>query len=61
MQAGRGKGRCVADVGGDELQQEGRRGWWCWWSPWQEPVAVKEGFAEWLDPWGGEYIRRGRS
>ena len=27
----------------------------------QEPVAVKEGFAEWLDPWGGEYIRRGRS
>ena len=26
----------------------------------QEPVAVKEGFAEWLDPWGGEY-RRGRS
>jgi len=27
----------------------------------QEPVAVNEGFAEWLDPWGGEYIRRGRS
>ena len=24
----------------------------------QEPVAVGQGFAEWLDPWGGEYQER---